>query len=78
MSKGYKYLNHSLKRVDAYDKVTGRARYTDDLSFAGMLYGGTLYSPHASARVVKIDTRPRKGNSGACGPSLPLPTCPAW
>ena len=45
-------------------RVTGRAQYTDDLSFADMLYGGTLYSPYASAKVVKIDTRRAKEVQG--------------
>ena len=62
--KGYKYLNQSVKRVDAFDKVTGRAQYTDDLTFAGMLHGGTLYSPYASAKVTSIDTEKAKQIEG--------------
>lgn len=53
--KEFKYLNKSINRVDAYDKVTGRARYSGDLEFANMLFGGTLYSPYASAKVTRID-----------------------
>ena len=55
-NKDFKFLNRSIPRVDAYDKVTGKARYAGDLEFAGMLFGGTLYSPYASARVTRIDT----------------------
>ena len=44
-NKDFKFLNRSIPRVDAYDKVTGKARYAGDLEFAGMLFGGTLYSP---------------------------------
>jgi len=62
--KEFKYLNKPLHRVDAYDKVTGRARYAADLEFAGMLYGGTLYSPYASARVTRIDVAKAKEIEG--------------
>lgn len=55
-ANGYKYLNQSLKRVDAFDKVTGHAQYTDDMRFEGMLLAGALYSPYVSARVTGIDT----------------------
>jgi 4-hydroxybenzoyl-CoA reductase subunit alpha len=53
---GYKILNTRAPRVDAFDKVTGRAKYTDDLEMAGMLYGAILHSPQAHARIVSIDT----------------------
>ena len=43
-------------RVDAADRVTGRTRFADDLSFAGMLCGRIVRSPHAHARIVRIDT----------------------
>jgi 4-hydroxybenzoyl-CoA reductase alpha subunit len=43
-------------RVDAADRVTGRTRFVDDLSFPGMLCGKIVRSPHAHARIVRIDT----------------------
>jgi CO/xanthine dehydrogenase Mo-binding subunit len=43
-------------RVDAVDKVTGRAKYTSDLKLPGMLHGAFLRSPHAHARILRIDT----------------------
>lgn len=54
--KDFKYLNRYMPRVDAQDKVTGRAAYAADLSFADMLAAGALYSPYASAKVTRIDT----------------------
>lgn len=48
-------INRPVPRVDAYEKVTGRAKYAADLYFPQMLYGKVLLSPHASARIVKID-----------------------
>jgi len=43
-------------RPDGLDKVTGRARYGADIAAPGMLWGAVVRSPHAHARIVKIDT----------------------
>lgn len=43
-------------RVEAALKVTGKAVYTADVKLPGQLVGVILRSPHASARVVSIDT----------------------
>ncbi len=43
-------------RHDGIDKVTGRAQYGADIHLAGMLHGKVLRSPHAHARIVRIDT----------------------
>ena len=43
-------------RQDGVDKVTGRAAYGADVRAAGMLHGKVLRSPHAHARIVRIDT----------------------
>jgi 4-hydroxybenzoyl-CoA reductase subunit alpha len=52
----FNVLNTRAPRVDAHDKVTGKAKYTDDLSVAGMLFGAILHSSLAHARILKIDT----------------------
>jgi xanthine dehydrogenase YagR molybdenum-binding subunit len=44
-----------VKRLDGPDKVTGRAKYTFDVSRPGMLYGRAVRSPYPHARVVSID-----------------------
>jgi 4-hydroxybenzoyl-CoA reductase alpha subunit len=43
-------------RLDAPDKVVGRAVYTDDLRRPDMLYGALLQSPLAHAKVLHVDT----------------------
>lgn len=48
-------LNHHLTRVDGPIKVSGAAEYTYDKRAPGMLYGRVLRSPHAHARVLRID-----------------------
>jgi len=45
----------SVRRHDAGPKVTGEFEYSSDLHAAGMLWGHTVRSPHAHARVVAID-----------------------
>ena len=42
-------------RPDGNDKVTGRARYSADISLPRMLHGKVLRSPHAHARIKSID-----------------------
>src|SRR5207244_12089265 len=41
--------------VDAIPKTTGGFAYASDLHAAGMLWGHTVRSPHAHARIVAID-----------------------
>jgi len=48
-------LGTPVKRLDGPDKVTGRARYTFDITRPGMLYGRIVRSPHPHARVVSVD-----------------------
>ena len=43
-------------RHDGADKVTGRAQYGADYTAAGLLHGFILRSPHAHARILRIDT----------------------
>jgi len=44
-----------VPRVDAPPKVTGEFVYASDLIVPGMLWGHTLRSPHAHARIRSID-----------------------
>ena len=43
-------------RVDAVPKTLGTARYADDYSFEGMLYGKNVFSKYARAKVLSIDS----------------------
>ncbi len=49
-------ITTSVKRLDAPDKVAGRAKYTYDINRPGMIYGKIIRSPLAHARIVSIDT----------------------
>lgn len=48
-------VGKSVPRVDAFDKVTGRAKYTDDLIEKGALIAKVLHSTIANGIVVKMD-----------------------
>jgi CO/xanthine dehydrogenase Mo-binding subunit len=50
------HVGKGIPRTIEVDKVTGRARYINDLKLPGMLYGKILYSPSAHARITRIDT----------------------
>ena len=45
-----------IRRYDGYEKASGKALFTRDIQIPGMLYAKVLSSPHAHARIVKMDT----------------------
>ncbi len=57
-------IGSSVLRPDGKSKVTGKFEYASDLSSEDMLWGATLRSPHAHARLLKIDTAPAKAMAG--------------
>ncbi len=52
----FRWIGTRPDRPDGLDKVTGRARYGADIQAANMLHAAVVRSPHAHARIVKIDT----------------------
>ena len=48
-------IGDSIPRDDGVPKTTGRFAYSSDLQAPGMLWGQTLRSPHAHARIVEVD-----------------------
>jgi CO/xanthine dehydrogenase Mo-binding subunit len=48
-------VGDSVLRLDGTPKVTGEFAYSSDLFAAGMLWGETVRSPHAHARIVSVD-----------------------
>ena len=53
--KKLKVVGTSPDRPDGVPKLTGTAQYGADFSLPGMLWGKILRSPHAHARIRKID-----------------------
>src|SRR5215467_10104631 len=50
-----KIVGKRVPRVDAKERVTGRAIYPADFSLPGMLHGRIKRSPHPHARLLKVD-----------------------
>ena len=56
MSSRHEIIGSRQRRVDAWGKVTGRAKFAEDISAPHQLFGRALHSKHAHARIVRIDT----------------------
>jgi CO/xanthine dehydrogenase Mo-binding subunit len=52
----FRVIGRRVPKVDAIDKVTGRAQYGADILLPRKLVGKVLRSPHAHARITRIDT----------------------
>ena len=50
----YPIIGSPVPRKEGLDKVTGRARYVDDMTLPGMLHGATVRSKIARGKVKKI------------------------
>ena len=48
-------VGRNLPRLEAREKITGRAEYSDDLFLPRMLHAAILQSPHAHARILSCD-----------------------
>jgi carbon-monoxide dehydrogenase large subunit len=59
-----KYIGKDINRVDALEKITGAAKYVDDIQFAGALAGKILRSDRPHARIISIDTSEAKKLEG--------------
>jgi xanthine dehydrogenase D subunit len=58
------HVGARLTRSDGPAKVTGAFAYASDLHVEGMLFGATVRSPHAAARIRAIDTRAARALAG--------------
>jgi CO/xanthine dehydrogenase Mo-binding subunit len=64
LKREFKTVGKRTPRPDGLDKVTGRARFGADMTAPGMLWGLILRSPHAHARIKKIDTSKAEAVNG--------------
>jgi CO/xanthine dehydrogenase Mo-binding subunit len=64
ISKPTKWIGTSPVRPDGVPKVTGIARFGDDFTLPGALYGNIVRSPHAHARIKSIDTSKAEALAG--------------
>jgi aerobic carbon-monoxide dehydrogenase large subunit len=80
-----KLFGAKIKRREDPRLITGKAAYTDDLQPAGLAYAQIIRSPHAHARIKRIDVEPARRHPGVIavftgkdlqGKINPIPT--AW
>ena len=50
-----KWVGQGILRKEDPELVTGQARYVDDLTLPGMVWMAVVRSPHAHARIAKVD-----------------------
>ncbi|HJT86948.1 MAG TPA: xanthine dehydrogenase family protein molybdopterin-binding subunit [Bryobacteraceae bacterium] len=59
-----KFVGHPSARIDALQRVSGRATYAGDVHLPGMLYARVLRSPYPHAHVRRIDVSRAQALSG--------------
>ncbi|MBI4679263.1 MAG: molybdopterin-dependent oxidoreductase [Elusimicrobia bacterium] len=57
-------VNQRVLKIDSLGLACGAALFTDDVDVRGLLVGRLLYSPHAHARIRKIDAKAAKAVPG--------------
>src|SRR5437879_7085106 len=60
----HRIVGRPIGRVDGIEKVNGEARYSGDVSVAGLVWGKALRSPLPHARIVRIDTSRARAHGG--------------
>ncbi|MBI5624653.1 MAG: xanthine dehydrogenase family protein molybdopterin-binding subunit [Elusimicrobia bacterium] len=63
--EGLRSVGKSSQRVDGWEKVSGVAQFVDDIEFGpGLLYAALVESPHAHARILRVDTKAAEAVAG--------------
>jgi len=57
-------IGQAVRRVEDRRFLTGQGRYVDDISLPGQCYGVTVLSPHARARIKRVDVGKAKAAAG--------------
>lgn len=57
-------VGQPMRRVEDERLITGKGRYTDDISLDGQAYAFMVRSPHANAKILSIDTTDAKAADG--------------
>jgi aerobic carbon-monoxide dehydrogenase large subunit len=70
-------IGRSIRRREDRRFITGRARYLDDLRLPDVLHAALVRSPHAHARIVRIDTAAARAMPGVAAvfTGADLPEC---
>jgi len=57
-------IGQAVRRVEDQRFLLGQGRYVDDISLPGQCYGVTVLSPHAHARIKRVDVAKAKAAPG--------------
>ena len=57
-------IGQAVRRVEDRRFLTGKGRYVDDIVLPGMVHGVNVLSPHAHARIKKVDVSKAKAAPG--------------
>ena len=57
-------IGQAVRRVEDQRFITGAGRYVDDIVLPGMCHGVVLLSPHAHARIRRVDTAKARAAPG--------------
>ena len=57
-------IGQAVRRVEDQRFLTGQGRYVDDITLPGMCHGVNVLSPHAHARIKKVDASKAKAAPG--------------
>jgi aerobic carbon-monoxide dehydrogenase large subunit len=57
-------IGQAVRRVEDQRFLLGQGRYVDDISLPGQCYGVTVLSPHAHARITRVDVSKAKAAPG--------------
>jgi CO/xanthine dehydrogenase Mo-binding subunit len=61
------YIGRSIRRLDGGEKVAGLTQYAGDVRLPGLAHARLVLSPHAHARIVRVDTRAAAAVPGVLG-----------
>ena len=57
-------IGQAVRRVEDQRFLTGQGRYVDDITLPGICHGVNVLSPHAHARIKKVDASKAKAAPG--------------
>jgi xanthine dehydrogenase molybdenum-binding subunit len=77
LDREFTIIGKEIDRIDGLDKALGKARYSGDMKFKGVLHAKILRSPHAHARIVNIDTSNAERLAGVRA-VISINNCAGW
>lgn len=60
----FRYMGQAMLRIDAGEKVTGKARYAGDIQLPGMRYARILRGPSLFSKLISVDTSDAESMEG--------------